>query len=62
MTKEKALEIMNKVFEEVKIFLSKNEINIVDIFLDSDEDDSYLNPNEMRTAFKRLGQIDLSDE
>ena len=55
MTQEKATELMNKVFDEVKKFISKNEVNIVDIFLDSDEDDGYLDRNELRSAFIKLG-------
>lgn len=53
---------MNKIFDEVKKFLSKHEINIVDIFLDSDEDDGYLDRNELKHAFEKLGQALLNNE
>ena len=47
MSFEKATEIMNQVFDILKKFLAKNEINIVDVFLDADIDDGYLSRNEI---------------
>ena len=62
MSTEKALELINSTFDGVKKFIARTEINIVDILMDSDEDDGYLDRNELKRAFERLGVTDITNE
>ena len=62
MSHEKANEIIHTIFDEVKKFLVKNEVNIVEAFLDSDENDGYLDKNELASAFSRVGVPSLDNE
>lgn len=43
MSAAKADEIVNEVFDHLKRFLAMNEVNLVDLFNDSEEGDGYFN-------------------
>ena len=43
MSAARADEIVNEVFDHLKRFLAMNEVNLVDLFNDSEEGDGYFN-------------------
>jgi hypothetical protein len=43
MSKEKAREIVDKTFDQMKRYLAMNEVNIVDVFQEVEQDDGYFN-------------------
>ena len=43
MSASRADEIVNEVFDHLKRFLAMNEVNLVDLFNDSEESDGYFN-------------------
>ena len=51
MSAAKADEIVNEVFDHLKRFLAMNEVNLVDIFNESEEGDSYFDRQELARAF-----------
>ena len=55
MTPEKANELLEGIFEEMKKLMAKYEVNIVSILLDSDQDDGYLDRMELKGAFQKIG-------
>lgn len=59
MSTERALDLINQVFDGIKKFLSRTEINIVDILMDSDEDDGYLDKQELKRALERIGVTEV---
>jgi bacillopeptidase F (M6 metalloprotease family) len=53
MTAAKADEIVNEVFDHLKRFLAMNEVNLVDLFIESEEGDSYFDRQELSRAFQK---------
>jgi hypothetical protein len=39
----------------MKQFIAMNEVNVVDIFVEQEKDDGYLNRNELSNAFEHMG-------
>jgi hypothetical protein len=57
MNAARADEIVYEVFDHLKRFLAMNEVNLVDLFNDSEENDGYFNRQELSRAFQKCGFI-----
>jgi len=53
MSAAKADEIVNEVFDHLKRFLAMNEVNLVDLFMESEDGDSYFDRQELSRAFQK---------
>lgn len=63
MTVTKAEEIVKlQIFFQIKRFLARNEVNIVDIFKDSDNGDGYFERKEIKATLSRLGFETVTDD
>ena len=62
LSPEDTKKFSDEVFEQIKRFITRNDINLVELFMDSDEDDGYLDKNELKMALIRLGFANVSIE
>ena len=53
LTPEKAKEIIKEIYDHLRRFIATHEVNLVDLFNDQEEDDSYYNRQELAKAFQK---------